>query len=174
MIARLAERANMATTARYLRLVTEQPVATCPKCSHPVDGRPCARCGLTAAHRDQYLARQDAAAPAALVEAWRETRRTWREPAAHDRMLYLATQHGQLPWLATRYREIARRDDAIATDRLVLVKRAAELTLLVSGARREDDAPRFYRSTRLLLGLMLLALAFGCVLMRVAAGAHAS
>lgn len=174
MIASLADLANMATPARYLRLVTEQPVATCPKCSHPVDGRACARCGLTAAHRDRYLARQDATAPGTLVDAWRETRRAWREPAAHDRMLYLASQQGQLPWLATRYREIARRDDAIATDRLALVKRAAELTLFVSGGRREDDAPKLYRSTRLLLGLLLLALVFGCVLMRVAAGAHAS
>jgi hypothetical protein len=173
MIVSLADLATMATTARYLRLVTEEPVATCPKCSHPVDERACARCGLTAAHRDQYLTRQDTAAPGVLVEAWRETRRAWREPAAHDRMLYLASQHGNLPWLATRYREIARRHDAIATERLVRVKRAAELTLLVSSARQEDEAPKFYRSTRLLLGLMLLALAFGCVLMRVAAGAHA-
>lgn len=174
MIASLTDLASMATSARYLRLVTEEPVPTCPKCSHPVDGRACARCGLTAAHRDQFLTRQETPAPGVLVEAWRETRRAWREPAAHDRMLYLASQHGHLPWLATRYREIARRDDAIATERLARVQRAAELTLLVSSTHPEDDAPRFYRSTRLLLGLMLLALAFGCVLMRVAAGAHHS
>ncbi len=112
--------------------------------------------------------------PGEILEAWRETRRAWREPAAHDRMLYLASQQAQLPWLATRYREIARREDAIATQRLARVQRAAELTLLVSGTRAADAEPRPYRSARLLLGLMLLALAFGCVLMRVAAGAHAS
>jgi hypothetical protein len=157
----------------YLRLVPDAPSPTCPKCSHPTQHGPaCAHCGLSATHHETFLAAQLVTVPAELLEAWRDVRRAWDDVPRHDRVLRLAGQHAAYAWLATRYREAARRDDAIARERLALVQRTAELTFVVATMHGDDDTVRPYQATRRLLFMLLGVLALGAVLVKILAGAH--
>jgi hypothetical protein len=110
--------------------------------------------------------------PHEVLDAWREARAAWSDPARHDRVLRVAGQHDAYAWLATRYREAGRREDVIARERLALVQRAAELTLLVATMRGGTDTAQPYQATRRLLFMLLGVLALGCVLVKILAGAH--
>jgi hypothetical protein len=156
----------------FLRLVPDAPAPTCPKCSHPSEGAACRQCGLSAAHRETFVAAQLVAVPADLLEAWRDVRRAWHDLARHDHVLRLAGKHAAYAWLATRYREAARRDDPIAKERLALVQRTTELTLVVATMRGERDTEVPYQATRRLLLMLLGVLALGGVLLKILAGAH--
>lgn len=108
-----------------------------------------------------------ASAAAELVNAWHDTRRNWCEPARHEQLIRIAGQHDDYVWLARRYREVARRGDEIASARLVLVQRAAELTLAASLHKVATNEPAPYTATRRLLIAMLGILALGLVLTRM-------
>lgn len=106
------------------------------------------------------------------MQAWREARVRWHDAQVHDRLLVLAGQHGRYAWLAARYREIARRDDPLARERLALVQRSVELTLAVAMMKDRDagDEPTPHAATRRLLVVMLVVLALGMLLTKLLAG----
>lgn len=137
---------------------------SCPKCGTARDlaRTHCAACGL-AHDRMAAFARARDDVPAALVRAWDDAVAGWDDVRRHDELLRLATQHDAFAWAAARYRERvrARPDDAVGTERLDRVKRAAEATLLANAAARQRRAPEPYRNTMMLLGLMIIAIVAG-------------
>ena len=146
---------------------------SCPKCTHPLSGVACAKCGLLAAHASTYVAPLGNDVGSELQDAWRAARRNWKERSNHEHLLRVAGQQNEYAWLASRYREVARRGDAIAADRLELVQRAAALTMAASVKNVDADGPAPYQATRRLLITMLAVLALGLVLTRIAMmGAH--
>jgi hypothetical protein len=75
--------------------------------------------------------------PQDLVVGWNETLVRWSTKESHDTLLGRAVKHGQLAWIATRYREAARSNprDPIARDRLKAVQRAAAMLVFATPAR---------------------------------------
>ena len=140
--------------------------ASCPKCGTARDTARthCATCGL--AH-DKMAAFEKARdeVPDALGQAWERAVASWDEPARHDELLRLVTQHDAYAWAAARYRERikARGDDTVAQEQLDRVRRAAEATLLANAAARERKAPEPYRYTMAILALMIIAIIAGLV-----------
>jgi hypothetical protein len=102
---------------------------------------------------------RDADVPDALTAAWASATARWDEPAAHDELLRLVTQHDAYAWAAAHYRDVARArpTDAIAERELARVRRAAEVTLLASAAPRREKAP-YGAATAVLALLIILAI----------------
>jgi len=141
--------------------------ASCPKCGTARDAARthCATCGL--AH-DKMAAFEKArdAVPDALAQAWERAVGSWDETARHDEVLRLAAQHDAYAWAAARYRERlkARADDEVAGEQLDRVRRAAEATLLANAAAaRQKNTPEPYRSTMVLLAILIIAIIAGLV-----------
>lgn len=145
------------------------PVAiTCPKCSNAHDASVCAT------------------TPDEVIAAWRSARQAWTDKATHDRALLIAGRHASYAWLAARYREMGQArlrievsadgtatatvDAQIARQRLALVQRTAEMTLLMA-PRRAEDSPRPFRATIRMFAAMLAVLALGYALNVIAVGA---
>lgn len=81
--------------------------------------------------------------PASLAAAWRMASMAWGHTAAHDALVGLAVKHGQLGWLASRYRE--RQGDPIAARELERVRRAATVVMLAAPRRAEPEPTAFRR-----------------------------
>jgi hypothetical protein len=83
---------------------------------------------------DAFVAAQDAAAPAALSEAWNALEGAWEDRARHDRFAEAVAAAEAYSWAARRYRSVlrSRSDDAIAPEYLAKLSRMAEARLSVS------------------------------------------
>lgn len=116
---------------------------------------------------------RDADLPDALAAAWVAATDRWDEPAAHDEVLRLVTQHDAYAWAAARYRDVARGrpGDAVAARELARVRRAAEAALLVSAAPRPEKTP--YRAATAVLALLIVLAATAFVYAWVRRGMHA-
>ena len=138
----------------------------CPKCGTALDEARthCRTCGLAHARMAAYEQARDAV-PDALSHAWQQAIEHWDEPARHDELLRLVTQHDAWAWAAARYRDRIRDDanDAIARTQLDRVRRAAEATLTTNAVTRQAKQPEPYRNTMLFLGVMIIAIIAGLV-----------
>ncbi len=114
----------------------------------------------------------DAGVPDVARVAWERVKEQWEDTAAHDELLRLTTLHGCYAWVAARYREVkadagppfreaGTARDAIAERQLDRIRRAAEVALLTSGSPRSDPGTKAYRSTKLLLGLVIVLIIIG-------------
>lgn len=148
----------------YLRLVVETPRPRCPKCDTEYTGDACARCGLATAFMSRFQQSRDAKVSDELVGAWSHAQCRWNDRAVHDHLLERARHHQAYPWLAARYRERARQGDQIACERLALVQRTVELTLLVPTRDASDEARPYRGASRLLLVLLVLFVLGGVAL----------
>jgi hypothetical protein len=95
--------------------------------------------------------------PADLTASWQATLEHWTQKASHDTLLGLAVKHGQLAWLAARYRDAARTNprDPIARDRLKSVQRAAAMLAFAMPAARASEHKKPRGPTMLLLAAAL-------------------
>jgi hypothetical protein len=135
----------------------------CPKCRRP-RGREewaCARCGLLAS-RFRRL-RAEHAHTHEIDDAWSAALRRWEDPAAHDRVLDLATGLRTLPELARRYRDALdlRPADPTAATRLERIAIAVEEAARIEARNARVGPPRSLRqlSALITVGLLLLAAA---------------
>lgn len=129
----------------------------CPKCeSLRRDPRgACPRCGLAADRMASYAKDTEAAIPDVLTAAWDRAVETWDDPARHDEVIRLVSQHDAFTWAATRYR--TRAGDPIGDRQLARVRKAAEATLYASATARKDNAPKPYRALTAVLIMLIVA-----------------
>ncbi len=132
------------------------PLATCPKCARPREPAEaaCARCGLVVTRWIDFAREQAAAEPPELGPLWERAAAAWDDPAAHDKLLAVATELGVLPSLARRYR--GRAGDPVAE------KRLAQIAALVEAAARMQV--RSEASPRAARGLWIAGYAVAAVL----------
>lgn len=142
--------------------------ATCPKCGAArTDADACPACGLAAEHVADYAARLDDEVPDTVRHAWAKLRDQWDQPAAHEEFLGLVAVHRSFHWAARQYRQ-ARGDDGdpIADRGLQRMRRAAEASLLTSaGPRADGKLP--YRSSLLVLLLLVILMGVGLLYVKV-------
>lgn len=138
----------------------------CPKCGTPVipARTHCATCGLAHERMAAFATlRDDVAEP--LTNAWQRAVEAWDERARHDEVLRLVTQHDAYAWAAARYRDRLKDHpgDAVGTEQLERIKRAAEATLVANAAVRDTSTPGPYRNTMLILAIFILAIVGGLI-----------
>lgn len=111
---------------------------------------------LRAPRECDHQCMQSTPVPADLFDRWQQTLTSWTQKSSHDTLLGLAAKHGQLAWLATRYRDAARSNphDPIARERLDRVQRAAALLAFSMPGTRAAPA-KLRGSTKLLIAAML-------------------
>lgn len=147
--------------------------AACPKCATRVNPARthCATCGLAHERMAAFAkSRDDVAEP--LTNAWQRALEAWDERGRHDEVLRLVTQHDAYAWAAARYRDRLkeRPGDAVGTEQLERIKRAAEATLVAHAAVRESKVPSPYRNTMLILAVLILAIVAGLIYAMVRGG----
>jgi len=108
-----------------------------------------------------YTAARDAAVPDALRDAWTRATERWNDAAAHDELLRLVVANNGYAWAAGRYR--TRERDAVAERQLERLRRAAEVTLLVSATARPDAATTPYRAATSVLAILIVLIVAGLV-----------
>jgi uncharacterized Zn finger protein (UPF0148 family) len=139
----------------------------CPKCGTTRKGDvACPSCGLTADRMAAFEQTRDGNVPEAVREAWQRVLVGWDDPVPHEELFRLVTKHQSFAWAAARYRDAGRahKTDTIAERQLDRVRRAAEVTLFVSGTPRADaPSAKPYRSTIAILGVLVVAIAMGLV-----------
>ncbi|HVV84571.1 MAG TPA: hypothetical protein VHE35_15995, partial [Kofleriaceae bacterium] len=91
-----------------------------------------------------------------LVAAWAKVEQAWEDPAAHDRAAAIALEHGAMPWLARRYREVqrARPADAVARGR---IDRIAFMSVAALKATAAPPTARRARGRTAYIVLLVLA-----------------
>jgi hypothetical protein len=141
-------------------------VESCPKCATRVNPARthCATCGLAHERMAAFAkTRDDVAEP--LTNAWQRAVEGWDERARHDEVLRLVTQHDAYAWAAARYRDRLKEQpgDAVGTEQLERIKRAAEATLVANAAVRDTKTPGPYRNTVLILVVFILAIVAGLI-----------
>ena len=99
------------------------PSESCPKCRRPrqFGETACARCGLLVSFFARFpVASAPATDPSEIDDLWTGCLEAWGQPAAHDRLLDMATRLAALPAIARRYREHLDREpgDPVAAGRL--------------------------------------------------------
>lgn len=138
----------------------------CPKCGTARDEvrTHCRTCGLAHDKMAAFGVGRDSGNDA-LAQAWQQATEHWDEPARHDEVLRLATQHDSYAWAAARYRERTktRPDDAVAREQLDRVARAAEATLVANALARKTTQSEPYRATMAILGILIIAIIAGLV-----------
>lgn len=107
-----------------------------------------------------------------LPAAWQDAQTHWDELEAHDRLLALARQHDAYIWLATRYRKLADRGDAMAKQRLQVVQRVVELSIMCRLAPPQEVTS--YRSLTRMMMMLALLFAIGFVFVKQTVRSHAS
>ncbi len=137
--------------------------AECPKCGSTVkeSAEACARCGLAVARMESFSATQASAASEVLRAAWDKLVESWDDEARHEAMIRLATDQGEIGWLAGRYREQTRQrsGDEVSTRMLERIRKAGEATLFASATmRKASKEPKPYKNTVAVLGLMIVML----------------
>lgn len=149
---RIAFRAPHSPRADLAGADAEVP-SDCRKCGAPLASRSaCQRCGLAADRADAWASAQPRAVTE-LMRAWTAAVADWDEPAAHDRVAAVAVRREQLPWLARRYREVARArpGDAVVRSRL---DRIVTITVAAVRATQSPGASSFVRRV---VGLAVMA-----------------
>lgn len=98
-----------------------------------------------------------------LTTAWTRVLEGWRDARRHDTVLGIAAKHGEFTWLATRYREHAKRnaDDAVAPARLERVQRAAAIVMLAKAPKTAEPMPKIFKMASLLLVGAAVAVGIG-------------
>jgi hypothetical protein len=140
--------------------------AECPKCGSAVKegASACVKCGLAVERFETFAARRDEAVPEALRTAWNKLRETdaWDDDARHDAVLVLATERGELGWLAGRYREAAKAREGDPRPGVMLdkIKRATEAMLTATVPRTKKE-PMPYRSSIVVLGFLVVMIVIG-------------
>lgn len=138
--------------------------AECPKCGSSVkaDAPACGKCGLAVARFETFAATRDDAVPAVLRTAWDKLDEAWDDDARHEAVLVLATERGELGWVAGRYREAAkaRQGDPRAPAMLEKIKRATE-AMLTASVPRTTKEPMPYRSSIVILGFLVVMIVIG-------------
>lgn len=142
--------------------------ASCPKCGtsrDPASAVPCVKCGLAVDRMATFSETRDASAPEVLRVQWERVQRDFDSEAEHDELLRLVTRHDVFAWGAARYRDILRDEPghAMAARQLDRMRKAAEVTMYVSAARRTSPEVSPYRATTALLILLVLAAIAGLV-----------
>ncbi|HLL23577.1 MAG TPA: hypothetical protein VK427_15675 [Kofleriaceae bacterium] len=138
---------------------------SCPKCGTARDARRahCATCGLAHVRMAAFAKVRDAV-PDVLTVAWQRVLERWDDPARHDALLRLITQHDAYAWAAARYRErLDARGDDVARAQLERLRRAAEATLLVTAAARRTETATPYKNTIAVMILLVIVLVAGLV-----------
>jgi uncharacterized Zn finger protein (UPF0148 family) len=141
----------------------EPDPALCPKCGAPfaAGATACAGCGLTVARMAAYTSARDAAVPDAMRDAWTRATERWNDAAVHDELLRLVVANNGYAWAAGRYR--TRERDAVAERQLERLRRAAEVTLLVSATARPDPQTKPYRAATSVLAILIVLIVAGLV-----------
>ena len=138
--------------------------AECPKCGASVkeDAPACVKCGLAVARFETYAQTRDEAVPEVLRTAWDKLSEAWDDGARHDAVLVLATERGELGWIAGRYREAAkaREGDPRPAAMLDKIKRATE-AMLTATTPRTTKEPMPYRSSIVVLGFLVVMIVIG-------------
>lgn len=136
----------------------------CAKCSKPLreDAEACPSCGLIVAKMATYT-EKEAEVSAPIKAAWASVLAQWDDVARHDALFKLVAEAGEYTWAAARYREQSRTRpaDAITTKQQEKIKRALEVTLMVSSTRKEAPGATPYKSTVMLLGILIILLLMG-------------
>lgn len=91
--------------------------------------------------------------------AWHRVTETWPDSARHDELFKLVVQHQCFAWAAARYKE--RGKDPIAEEQLARLRRAAMATMMAAAAARPAKERTPYRSTLIVLVVLLAALVIG-------------
>lgn len=138
--------------------------AQCPKCRAPRDAasdRPCVKCGLAAARMAGFAERRDADIAEPLAAQWGRVKVAWDDPAAHDELLRLVTQHDAYAWAVGNYQDVIdlRGDaaDPVAQRQIGRLHKAAEVRLYATATERPEEGPRAYRATLAVLGVLIIA-----------------
>jgi hypothetical protein len=134
---------------------------------------------------EAYARTREAAVPPEVAAAWERVIEAWDDTERHDTLLRLAAQHDAYAWTAARYRDAKRAApaspspfrsypdhaiDAIADRQLDRMRRAAEATLYASATAREERGRTRYRGTRVVLALLVFAIALGLVVAMLVRG----
>ena len=152
-----------------LAIVRDRPLEpfalsnTCPKCSATfVIARACPRCGLAKERMASYVRREEPVVDA-LAHAWRAVTAEWTNPATHDELLRLTTQHGSWAWTAARYRELARSrgEDVIGASQLRRLEKGIVVSAFSRMESREDKGPKPYRAATTMLVVLIVLLVAG-------------
>lgn len=143
------------------------PDSACPKCDTPRHdaAAACSRCGLAAARMESYAKETEAAIPDVLTAAWDRAAEAWDDPARHDEVIRLVSQHDAFTWAAARYR--TRAGDPIGDRQLARIRKAAEATLYASATMRKDNAPKPYRALVSVLIMLIVAAIAGLLFVMV-------
>ena len=91
--------------------------------------------------------------------AWARVTETWVDSARHDAFFALVVQHQCFAWAAARYRE--RNNDPIAEEQLGRLRKAAMATMMAAAAARPSKERQPYRSTLIVLIVLLVAMVLG-------------
>lgn len=141
----------------------------CPRCgtSRSNEATACAKCGLATERMATFAAELEATVPDVVRAAWDAARARWDEAAAHDELLRLTTLHGCYAWVAYQYRQVveAEPDDVIAAQQLARMRKAAEVAMLSTATKRPHERTP-YRSSMIVLGLVLFLILLGVVYAR--------
>jgi hypothetical protein len=97
----------------------------------------------------------------AVRGAWDRCTETWSDAARHDELFKLVVQHSCFAWAAARYRE--RGDDPIAREQLERLRKAAMAAMFVSAAARPTKEKTPYRSSLIVLGVLIVAMLLALV-----------
>jgi hypothetical protein len=103
-------------------------------------------------------------APEPVRAAWQHAIDGWDEPARHDALFRVIVEHNCFAWAARQYKQ---RGDAIATERLAKLRRAAEASLVATATVRPkspDERAHPLRSPLALLGILVVAVLLALVL----------
>lgn len=148
-------------------------MTVCAKCDTALreGAEACPACGLAVAKMASY-AEKEAQVSEPLQAAWDAVLESWDDEARHDKLFALVAEAGEYTWAAARYREQSRSRpaDPIATKQQEKIKRALEVTLLVSATKREAAGATPYKNSVMLLGVLIILLLIGGAYMIVKSG----
>ncbi|MBA3462044.1 MAG: hypothetical protein H0T46_18940 [Deltaproteobacteria bacterium] len=151
-----------------MRVDSPSTSKACTKCSTPLreGADACPTCGLIVAKMATYAAKETEVSEP-IKAAWAAVLERWDEVARHETLFRLVAEAGEYTWAAARYREQSRSRpaDAIIAKQQEKIKRALEVTLLVSSSRKEKPGVTPYKGTVMLLGLLLVMLLMGAAYM---------
>jgi hypothetical protein len=108
----------------------------------------------------------------AVVAAWDKLAEDWDNQARHDALRALAVEHGELKWLATKYRE--KQGDPVAVAQLGKITSAAMATMLAreTAAKSDGDVNAPYKRAAMWIVVLLIMLLLGLIAAKLVTGVH--
>jgi len=108
----------------------------------------------------------------ALAAAWDKLAEDWEDSARHDAVRTLAVEHGELKWLASKYRE--KKGDPVADAQLAKIASVAMATMLAreTATKRGADLDAPYKRALVWLVVMLVMVILGLFAAKLMAGMH--